>query len=141
MATQIRRALGALVLASAAVFTGVVPAGAATVVAPPPPGPLGTPSRPLSGAGQVETSFISNDCARTVLRYGSRGQCVVQLQMTLYVLFGEDLSFDGKYGPATTAAVYRVQARYGLAYDGICGPQTWAKLLWALDRARTGQPY
>lgn len=141
MATHVVRALGALVLAFAAVLGGVVPAGAVTGTAPPPTGPLGTPSRPLSGAGSVSTSFISDDCARTVLRYGSRGQCVVQLQLTLNVLFDEGLRLDSSYGPSTTAAVYRVQARYGLSYDGICGPQTWAKLSWALEQARNGLPY
>jgi peptidoglycan hydrolase-like protein with peptidoglycan-binding domain len=141
MATHVVRALGALVLASAAVLGGAVSVNAVALGAPPPSGPLGTPARPLSGAGSVGTAFISDDCTRTVLRYGSRGQCVVQLQMTLNVLFSEGLSFDGRYGPATTAAVYRVQARYGLAYDGICGPQTWAALVWAHEQARNGLPY
>lgn len=143
MAIHLVRALGALVLASTAVLGGTAVAVAVPSAAPaaPPSGPLGTPPRPLSGAATVGTSFISSDCARTVLRYGSRGQCVVQLQLTLNVLYGERLAFDGSYGPSTTAAVYRVQARYGLTYDGICGPQTWATLLWALERARSGLPY
>ena len=138
MASHVLRALGALVLASAAVLGG---AATTAVGAVPADGPLGAPDRALSGAGTVRTSFISDDCTRVVLRYGSRGQCVVQLQLTLNVLFDEGLRLDGSYGPSTTAAVYRVQARYGLPYDGICGPRTWAALQWALDRARSGLPY
>ncbi|GEN78845.1 peptidoglycan-binding domain-containing protein [Actinotalea fermentans] len=140
MARHVVRALAALVLTSASLLGGGI-AVAAPTTAPPPDGPLGTPLRPLSRAGQAEVSFISDGCTRTVLRYGSRGQCVTQLQMTLYVLYSEPLKFDGSYGPATTAAVYRVQARYGLTYDGICGPQTWAKLVWAHNQARNGLPY
>jgi len=140
MASHVLRALGALVLASAAALGGATSVAVGAPAAPP-DGPLGAPGRALSTAGSVRASFISDDCTRVVLRYGSRGQCVVQLQLTLDVLFDEGLRLDGSYGPSTTAAVYRAQARYGLPYDGICGPRTWAALQWALDRARNGLPY
>lgn len=139
MAARLARALGALLLASSTVLGGA--AAHAAVPTPPPDEPRGPATRPLSRAGTARTFFITDECARTVLRYGSKGACVTQLQMTLYVLYMEDLAFDGSYGPATTAAVYRFQSRYKLTYDGICGPQTWAKLLWAHDRARKGLPY
>ena len=35
---------------------------------------------------------------------------------------------DGGYGPRTTAAVQRMQSHYGIAVDGIAGPQTMATL-------------
>ena len=38
-------------------------------------------------------------------------------------------SADGFYGPKTQAAVNKAQQFYGLEVDGICGPETWAKLL------------
>lgn len=139
MATRFLRALGALVLASTVALGGA--AAQATEPYPIPDGPLGSPGRPLSRAGSTGTHFITDACTRTVLRYGSKGECVTQLQMTLYVLYMENLAFDGNYGPATTSAVYRFQGRYKLSFDGICGPQTWAKLLWAHDRARRGLPY
>jgi peptidoglycan hydrolase-like protein with peptidoglycan-binding domain len=33
------------------------------------------------------------------------------------------------FGPATTAAVRAVQALFGIAQDGIVGPQTWSVLV------------
>ena len=36
---------------------------------------------------------------------------------------------DGDFGVATRAAVTNFQIRSGLDPDGICGPETWRKLL------------
>src|SRR5208337_1446426 len=40
-----------------------------------------------------------------------------------------NLAEDGAFGPATTAAVKAVQQLFGIARDGIVGPQTWSVLV------------
>lgn len=127
--TLVPRALVTLVLGAVLLVAGGQAAAASEAV----PG----------GAQAIgpKTSIISPECQRTYLHYGSRGTCVTQLQFALNLYFGRDLALDGIYGSATTRAVYAFQARYGLTYDGRCGPQTWAQLLWVESRFNAGLPY
>jgi Transglycosylase-like domain/Putative peptidoglycan binding domain len=57
-----------------------------------------------------------------VLKRGSRGPEVVQLQQKLH------LAADGVFGPDTERAVRRYQSHEGLTVDGVVGPQTAAAL-------------
>lgn len=68
---------------------------------------------------------------RATIRRGSTGQNVRDLQSRLkknYALYAGRLVVDGKFGPATEAAVKEFQRRAGLTVDGIVGPRTWARL-------------
>lgn len=62
---------------------------------------------------------------RRELRRGSRGREVAALQELLREGGYYDGEIDGRYGPATAAAMTEFQARNGLAADGICGQRTW----------------
>lgn len=63
-----------------------------------------------------------------LVRYGSRGQQVKDVQYLLRKWGYYDGSVDGIYGWRTTQAVRNFQARNGLIVDGITGPQTLAAL-------------
>ncbi|MGX1158775.1 zinc D-Ala-D-Ala carboxypeptidase [Streptomyces albogriseolus] len=64
------------------------------------------------------------------LSQGASGADVTQLQIRLsgYPGYGAVLAVDGEFGPATTAALKRFQSAYGLAADGVAGPNTFSKL-------------
>lgn len=65
----------------------------------------------------------------TTLRNGSRGTQVKVLQFLLNE-FGYDCGeADGIFGKKTTAAVKAYQKAKGLTADGICGKNTWTKIL------------
>lgn len=65
---------------------------------------------------------------RPVLRRGSRGAAVADLQAMLRVL-GFPLVIDGDFGAATEVAVMRIQAEQRILVDGIVGPESWKRLL------------
>lgn len=77
---------------------------------------------------------ISLPETRPVLRRGSKGDAVVQLQITLQKL-GFMVAIDGDFGPGTEVAVAWFQRQQRLVIDGIVGPGTWA----ALDKAVRGR--
>lgn len=64
----------------------------------------------------------------TAVRKGSSGTQVRYLQMALIGLGFLSGSADGQYGPATSDAVSRYQAAYGLTSDGSAGPKTMTSL-------------
>lgn len=58
---------------------------------------------------------------------GSSQYDVRQVQ-TLLNQQGYHLTVDGKFGPATEAAVRDFQSKHGLSSDGVVGPRTWSAL-------------
>ena len=85
----------------------------------------------LTSEGETSSGVLSDDTwGGTVLRTGSRGGAVEQLQFWLntisqYVASIPSVSVDGNFGSRTAAAVRAFQRRYGLAVDGVVGEATW----------------
>lgn len=67
-----------------------------------------------------------------VLKYGSTGNYVTQLQQDLNTL-GYGLSTDGSFGPATLNAVKDYQAQMGLEVDGSVGPATKGSIISTIN--------
>ena len=63
-----------------------------------------------------------------LLRIGSRGPSVVQLQHRLATLHYDVGPIDGSFGSQTYHGVIAFQKVNGLVRDGIVGPRTWAAL-------------
>ncbi|MBU9724502.1 GH25 family lysozyme [Diplocloster modestus] len=66
---------------------------------------------------------------KVVLKRGSDGVTVDWVQKRINEIMAAGLDDDGKFGPATEAAVKDQQARAGLVVDGLCGPKTISSLL------------
>ena len=66
--------------------------------------------------------------ANQILRRGSTGNEVKNLQNLLNYVYGPELKVDGVFGATTEAAVKKFQKDYGLTVDGIAGPSTLNRL-------------
>lgn len=66
--------------------------------------------------------------AQPVLRQGSRGTAVTNLQRRLAALHYDVGPIDGIFGPSTHHGVVAFQKVNNLTRDGIVGPQTWGAL-------------
>lgn len=93
-------------------------------------------ARKYNGTGQpaVYGKKIANAYARrtgkgtpTVLRIGSSGASVRELQKALYTR-GWSVEVDGHFGAETLEAVRAFQKAEGLPVDGMVGARTWAAL-------------
>lgn len=70
---------------------------------------------------------VPSSDSRPVLRRGSKGDAVANLQLALRKL-GFMLGVDGDFGAGTEVAVARFQRDQNQEVDGIVGPGTWAAL-------------
>lgn len=70
----------------------------------------------------------ATNCAASVLKQGSKGPCVVDLQKRLNAAGSNVGTADGSFGPKTRAGVIDYQRKNKLTVDGIAGPQTWRSL-------------
>jgi len=77
-------------------------------------------------------SAIKTELGSRLLKKGSVGDDVKQLQVLLNQVLNLDLATDGQYGNNTVNAVIKFQNRYKLTSDGIYGSQTHAALMSVL---------
>jgi peptidoglycan hydrolase-like protein with peptidoglycan-binding domain len=80
----------------------------------------------------------TNTQAITVLRQGSAGLEVIDLQYILQIRGFAPGAIDGDFGPKTRAAVIRFQQSKNLVQDGIVGVQTWTAMSYAWPNNRPG---
>jgi hypothetical protein len=110
----------------------------------------GRPTYPLAGSGGKLRSVLKSATARVrpspatdaapagtpILKEGSAGVGVRQLQRCLNRVNRSGLEVDGEYGPKTAAAVRAFQRSTSLLIDGEYGPKTARKLAVARKRAK-----
>lgn len=96
---------------------------------PPPPTAAG-----LVGVYQALHRLASTIRTGPVLRQGSRGAAVSDVQFAAVGGFGQGLVIDGVFGEQTEMAVENVQAFGRISRDGIVGPQTRAVLAGVLAK-------
>lgn len=83
---------------------------------------------------------LTNPTSRPVLRLGSEGEDVKQIQAMLALLGFYDGPISGRLGENTEAAVTRFQRAASLTADGIVGASTWNSLLPSAARVTTPPP-
>ena len=88
------------------------------------------PSEPVEPQGEwFETLDLEVPPSQPLLRRGSNGLAVVDLQTRLATFGFSPGTADGIFGSLTETAVKNFQRSRGLAADGIVGAQTWGALL------------
>ncbi len=66
--------------------------------------------------------------ARSLLKIGSQGESVIELQAVLLLMGYYSGAIDGIYGENTAQAVRKFQQDAGLTVDGMAGTDTWNRL-------------
>lgn len=90
--------------------------------------PEGSPPTETHDSGAQETLTLCQVQIPQV-RKGSTGAAVAALQAALKHNGYDPTWIDGEFGLRTNNMLMAFQAENGLTADGICGAQTWAKLL------------
>jgi peptidoglycan hydrolase-like protein with peptidoglycan-binding domain len=119
--------MAAAITAGAAVFMSMGPAHAATA----------GPTAPAARAGQAAPAVTVALSAWPTVRQGAVGERVYAVQYLLNA-HGARLATDGRFGPATAAAVKAFQAKSHLQADGQVGPLTWARLIIEVRQGNKG---
>lgn len=80
-------------------------------------------------AAKVDSRTLNTTSNRPILKAGSQGADVVELQGMLKLLGYYNGAVNGAYEQSTAAAVSQFQKAAGLSADGIVGSDTWNRLL------------
>ena len=88
--------------------------------------PAQSQQNPPNSTPQTQTTQPD---ARTVLKLGSQGESVTELQAMLKLLGFYSSPVDGNYQQSTADAVSAFQRSAGLNPDGVVGGETWNRLL------------
>lgn len=91
---------------------------------------------PAAPAAPVSTAKVYN-LGTAVLKDGSRGEAVKELQRFLNDKLNLGLELDGILGPKTIAVIKTWQATNGLVADGLIGPKTKALINTGVSTAPT----
>jgi len=91
--------------------------------------------------GEGERIGLSPTPPTVVIRQGARGADVIHAQFLLDFIsqFHPEISaplMDSIFGASTTNAVRQFQARFGLAVDGVVGPNTWRRMYEVFSAAQ-----
>lgn len=78
---------------------------------------------------EYQSTEKTYDIKVPLLQNGSEGESVKTVQTLLKAKGHDPKGVDGKWGANTTAAFKSWQKAEGLAQDGKCGPDSWARLL------------
>jgi peptidoglycan hydrolase-like protein with peptidoglycan-binding domain len=89
-----------------------------------------TPKAATSGSvsSKQTPASATSTSATPILRLGSRGEAVKELQRLLKTAGVYTGSADGIFGAQTQAAVIKFQQTKKLGVDGVVGAKTWAAL-------------
>ena len=90
--------------------------------------------------GTAPAATAAANCTASVLKQGSKGSCVTEMQKRLNAAGSSVGSVDGSFGPKTRAGVIDYQTKNRLIVDGIAGPQTWRSLTSSTPKPATAKP-
>ena len=94
--------------------------------------------------GEGEFIGIGTTPPTSIIRQGSRGSDVLQLQFLLNYIAQfyanvPSVSQDSIFGSGTANAVRKFQTLFGLTSDGVVGPATWNKLYQVYNTLQSGE--